>query len=159
MTVAENGTLSIAAPNRSGLSWPFLDVQRRLQLTLSNHLPWRIDANTGASNGNLDLVGLRLGSLTLDSGASNLQVRLPAPSGTLPVQVSGGALHLLVTRPAGVETRVSLNGGASNLTVDGSRFNGLAHQGQAFASTGYAAATDKVDILISSGASDVDDTT
>src|SRR5438105_4552989 len=50
VTAADNGTLSIAAPNRSGLSWPFLDVQRRLQLPLSNHLPWRIDANTGASN-------------------------------------------------------------------------------------------------------------
>ena len=63
--------------------------------------------------------------------------------------------NLVLTRPAGVETRVSLNGGASNLTVDGNHFNGFAREGQAFVSPGYATATDRVDIGISSGASDV----
>jgi len=155
VTKGENGTVNVQTPNRSGFQWPFYGSQSRVQVTLSNHLPWSIDANAGASNGDLDLSGLRLGALSLESGASDLQVRLPTPAGTLPVQVSGGALHLVLTRPAGVETRVSLNGGASNLTVDGNHFNGFAREGQAFVSPGYATATDRVDIGISSGASDV----
>jgi len=153
--VAEDGTVHLATPGRNRFGWPWGDVQRRLQLTLSNHLPWRLDVNAGAANGTLDLAGLRLGSVSIDSGASDLRVLLPAPTGTVPVTISGGALHLVINRPAGAETRVAMDGGASNLSVDGNHLTGFAHEGQAFVSPGYAAAADRLDIRISSGASDV----
>lgn len=153
------GTLRIETPHRSRFQWSFHQRQRQLNLTLSNRLPWHVHGSVGASQGNLDLGDLRLSGLTLESGASNLRVRVPAPSGTMPVSISGGALNLALTRPAGTPTRVSVDGAASSLTIDGNHYAAFARAGTAFTSNGYEAAADRLDIQVKSGASSVTVTT
>jgi hypothetical protein len=146
-------TLHINLPGRSGFHLGTVNDHRSVDLTLNDQLPWVVGLSTGASATNLDLSGLKVSSVTVESGASSVKVILPKPTGTVPVSVSGGAMHLTVQRPAGTSIRVSSRGGASSVDVDGNHFGGLFHDGEVFASPDYSTAADRYDISIESGAS------
>ncbi len=152
---AATGTLHVNLPGRSGFQWGTVNDRRSVDLTLNDQLPWVIGLNTGASQTSLDLSGLKVSSVTVESGASSVKLTLPKPAGTVPVNVSGGAMHLAIVRPAGTPIRVSSSGGASSLDVDGQHFGGLFHEGEDFVSPDYSSATDRFDISIESGASSI----
>jgi len=152
---AATSTLHVNLPGRSGFHWGTVNDHRTVDLTLDDQLPWVIGLSTGASQTNLDLSGLKVSSVAVESGASSVQLTLPKPAGTVPVSVSGGAMHLTIQRPAGSSIRVSSSGGATSLDVDGNHYGGLFHDGQAFASPDYATSTDRYDISIESGASSI----
>ena len=132
-----------------------MNDHRSVDLTLNDQLPWVIGLSTGASQTSLDLSGLKVSSVTVESGASSVKLILPKPAGTVPVTVSGGAMHLAIQRPAGTPIRVSSSGGASSLDVDGHHFGGLFHDGEVFVSPDYSTAADRFDISIESGASSI----
>jgi hypothetical protein len=146
------GTLSVTLPGRNGFDWTDRRAARMVDLTLDDQLPWELALSTGATQSTLDLSNLKLTSVSIDSGASSIRLTLPKPSGTIPVNVSGGAMHLTVQRPAGAPIRVNWSGGASSVSVDGQEFGGLFHEGQVFASPGFATATDRFDFSIQGGA-------
>ena len=150
---AGTGTLRVALPGRQGFQLGREDGARTIELTLDDQLPWVIEVTSGASQGTLDLSGLRLSSVGLSSGASTVNLTLPKPMGTVPVAISGGALRLAIHRLPGTALRVSSRGGASSLSVDGRAFRGLFQSGEEFTSAEYATATDRFDITIESGAS------
>jgi len=150
-----SGALDVNLPGRPGFHWGPEDDHRSVDLTLDDQLPWAISLHTGASQSNVDLSALKASSVTIESGASSAKLTLPKPTGTVPVSVSGGAMHLDIHRPAGTPIRVSSSGGATSLNVDGQHFGGLFNDGQDYASPGYSAATDRFDISIESGASSI----
>jgi hypothetical protein len=149
------GTLHVNLPGRTGFRWGTVNDHRSVDLTLDDQLPWAIGLNSGASQTSLDLSGMKVSSVGIESGASTVKLTLPKPVGTVPVNVSGGAMHLVIQRLAGTPIRVASSGGASSLDVDGQHFGGLFHEGQAYASPDYATATDRYDISIESGASSI----
>jgi hypothetical protein len=146
------GSLNVSLPVRQGFHWGS-DGNRTVDLTLDDQLPWVVALSTGATQSTVDLTGLKVTSVTLDSGASSVRLTLPKPVGSVPVNVSGGAMRLVIVRPAGTPIRVSSSGGASSLSVDGQTFGGLFHEGQDFVSPDFATATDRDEISIQSGAS------
>ena len=152
---SSSGTLHVNLPGRSGFPWDSENSNRSVDLTLNDQLPWVIGLHSGASQTSLDLSGLKVSSATLESGASSVTLALPKPAGTVPVTVSGGAMHLAIQRPAGTPIRVTSSGGASSLDVDGQHFGGIFQEGVHFTSPDYASATDRYDITIESGASSI----
>lgn len=148
-------TLTVNLPGRSGFHWGNLNDHRTVDLMLNDQLPWVVRLSTGASQTTLDLSSAKVASVTVESGASTVKLTLPKPDATVPVNVSGGAMHLSVQRPAGVPIRVTASGGASSLDVDGNHFGGLFHQGQDYLSPDYSNATGRYDISIESGASSI----
>jgi hypothetical protein len=152
---AASNTLHVNLPGRSGFQWGSGSDHRTVDLTLNDQLPWVIRVNIGATQSSLDLSGLKVSSVTVESGASSVTLTLPKPAGTVPVNVSGGAMHLAIQRPAGTPIRVSSSGGASSLNVDGNHFGGLFQEGQDYVSPDYSTATDRYDISIQSGASSI----
>jgi hypothetical protein len=148
-------TLHVNLPGRNGFRWGTTNDHRTVDLTLSDQLPWVVGLSTGASQTTLDLSGAKVASVTVESGASSVKLTLPKPDATVPVSVSGGAMHLAVQRPAGVPVRVSSSGGATSLDVDGNHFGGLFQQGQDYVSPDYSSATGRYDISIESGASSI----
>jgi hypothetical protein len=152
---AGSGAVNVNLPGRTGFHWGTVNDHRSVDLTLNDQLPWVIELNTGASQASLDLSALKVSSVSVESGASSVRLTLPKPSGTVPVKVSGGAMHLAIQRPAGIPVRVNSSGGASSLVVDGNHFAGLFHDGQVYASPDYSTATDRYDISIESGASSI----
>jgi len=151
---ATTGTLNVNLPGRSGFQWRG-NEQRSVDLTLNDQLPWVIGLNSGASQASLDLSGLKVASVSIESGASSVSLTLPQPAGTVPVNVSGGAMLLVIPRPAGTPLRVSSSGGASSLDGDGKHFGGLFHDGEDYASPDYSTAANRYDISIESGASSI----
>jgi hypothetical protein len=150
-----SGTLHVNLPGRTGFDWGSQNDHRTVDLTLSDRLPWVIGLNTGASQTSLDLSGLKVSSVTAESGASSVNLTLPKPTVTVPVHVAGGAMHLTIQRPAGTPVRVSGSGGASSMDVDGQHFGGLFQEGVHFTSPDYSTATGRYEISIESGASSI----
>ena len=123
-------------------------------VTLNASVPWEIEVRGGAAQIEADLAGLGLSSFVLKGGVSELDLTLPEPSGVIPVCLSGGASKVDIRRPAGVEARMDLKGGASKLAFDVQSFDAVGGTVR-LRSTGYDGAADRYEIEVSGGASEV----
>jgi hypothetical protein len=146
------GELDIAAS--PGLQFLFAPRgSRSLDLALNDSLPWSLDVSGGASSATFDISTVALAEVSVSGGANHVTLDLGKPTGTVSIDVSGGASTVSIRRPAGVAARVQASGGANSVRLDNQH---LASFGDATAQTaGFAAATDRYDIDVSGGASNV----
>ncbi len=112
---AEDGGVTVRYPRRL---WFLDDGQRQAEITLNASIPWQITLQSKASVITADLRNLDLTGLEIKGGYGVVRLDLPAPSGVVPIKISGGASDLRIQRPAGVAARVSLKGWVSQLTFD-----------------------------------------
>jgi hypothetical protein len=70
------------------------------------------------------------------------------------LRLEGGASQLAVAVPAGVPARVTARDGASQVSVDGASYSGIA-AGTVITQPGWGSATGRVDIDATSGVSQV----
>jgi len=63
----------------------------RGQVTLSGAIPWALDIRGGAADMDLELAALALSEMTMNGGASKVDVQLSRPVGTVPLRIRGGA--------------------------------------------------------------------
>jgi hypothetical protein len=158
------GTVTATTPDGSGLV-PALSVDGStvsvhvtkagptgpdaLTVLLDRDVRWRVRVSAGATSQTVDLRDGRLAGLDLLGGATRIDLRLPAPTGTVPVRMAGGATELAVHVPAGVPTGVRVGGGAGTVVLDGETRTGVA--GGTVVST--AAATDRYEVDAVAGVS------
>lgn len=128
--------------------------ERPAEVALNSSIPWDIEVRGGASRLVADLRGLRLGSLTVDGGASRLEVILPAPSGSVTVLIDGGASNVAVHHPEGVSARLCVEGGVTNLTFD-DRHIGAAGGELDLQSRTYGGAADCYEVFVTGGANNL----
>ena len=145
----QDGKVTIRYPRRL---WILSGEQRAAEVTLSATIPWRIVIQGGASDITADLDKLNLAGLEIGGGLSSIRLRLPAPSGVVPVRISGGASEITVRRPAGVAARVHLKGWASAFVFDDQTFSAVGNDVR-LQSSGYEATAPHYDIEVSSSAS------
>jgi len=124
-----------------------------LDVQLNSAVMWNISANTGASNDTLKLSAVKVGSITLNAGASRTDITLGRPTGVVPISVDGGAITLRLHRPSGSEAFVHVSGGAVTLNADGRQLHGVGEE--SWQSAGYDGAADAYHVEISGGASTV----
>jgi hypothetical protein len=151
----ETGRLSVHERGSFVPFHPFGSNRRQLTIRLNPQIPWEIQVSGGAANLRLSLAGLQLSKLNVSGGANRLDARLPAPKGTVVIEISGGASNLTLRAPAETHWRVSVHGGASAITINGSTSGAFGGDFQK-ESPGYGSASDRYDIEISGGASHVD---
>ncbi|MGH2457609.1 MAG: MarR family winged helix-turn-helix transcriptional regulator [Chloroflexota bacterium] len=132
-----------------------LDWRKRAgEIELNPTIPWQVEFHGGASKVNADLRDLRIQSVSLAGGASDVSVTLPEPVGTVPVGVAGGANEIRFTRPAGVAARVAVVGGYSMFTFDGQdQASGVG--GTSRATLDFGTAVNRYDVTIEGGANHV----
>jgi AcrR family transcriptional regulator len=123
-------------------------------LTLAGAISWEIDIDGGAVRLTADLRDLRLSSLRIAGGVNEAAVQLPQPSGTIPLRVDGGVHKLRIERPSTSAFRLYLNRGSSHITLDGLRLNAVGG-GTDWASSDYATASDRYNLEVGAGASEV----
>lgn len=121
---------------------------------LAGAVPWEILLRGGMWKLDADLRELCLIALTVSGGASDIEVRLPAPAGTIPVRISGGASKITLLRPRGSEARAEVAGGASQLVFDDQRLGAVGGR-QVLSTPGYTAAANRYEIRFTGGASRV----
>jgi len=145
------GALKIEQSN-NGFS--FLRSQRfTLDLQLSTRVAWSITENTGAATDTLNLAGLKVMSMDLNTGASREDVTLGPPSGEDSISINGGALTVHIHRPGGTAASVAVSGGAVNLDADGQQQHSIGSAG--YQTSGYDTAPDKYTVTVNGGACNV----
>ena len=120
------------------------------QIALNDSIPWEFEVQDGVWRLTADLRGLKLTMVTLEGGANRVVLRLPRPSGTVPIHIGGGANDISVLRPDGVAVRVVVHGGFRKLQVD--RKSIEATDEQPLQSPGFAREADRYDIEVTGGA-------
>jgi AcrR family transcriptional regulator len=124
------------------------------QLTLAGAIPWEIQIDGGAAHMTADLAALRLSALRIAGGANEVTVRLPPPSGTVPVRIDGGVHRIRIERPPTAAIRLHLQRGSNRIALDGMRL-GSVGGGADWESPDYAAARHRYDLQIGGGANDL----
>src|SRR5260370_2298096 len=119
---AKDGVVTIRYPRRL---WVPSREKRAAEVTLSRAIPWQIVIQGGAWEITAELGRLNLVGLEIKGGLHMVRLDLPAPSGVVPLRISGGASGVVVRRPAGVAARVHLQGWASELVFDEQTFSAV----------------------------------
>jgi hypothetical protein len=96
---------------------------------------------------NLDLSGLSVPSLNVDSGVGTATMTTPK-SGVTTMSVNGGIGSATITVPSGVAARIRVDGGISSTRVNEARYP---KSGDAYQSADYASASNRIDITIDGG--------
>src|SRR5918997_2983908 len=154
MIGVRGGVVTIRYPRVSSCDLLGQQSECPVEVALNARVPWDIEVRGGASNLVADLRELHLGSLSLDGGASRLEVVLPTPSGTVTVVVLGGASNVVIRRPNGVATRLRVSGGVTSLRFDDRRIGGAGGDLD-LREPDYDCATDRYDVAVSGGANNV----
>ena len=117
------------------------------EVVLNATIPWQIVIQREATEVEADLGGLDLANLKLMGGFNTLRLKLPAPSGVVPIHITGGASEITVARPAGTAAQVHLKGGVSTLVFDEQTFSGMGNTAR-LQSSGFDPAVPRYDIEI-----------
>jgi hypothetical protein len=140
------GRVELTQDARYGVPW--LERPSRWTVGLSGEVPLDLKVDAGASKAVLDLGGLRLRDLDLQTGASETQVRLPRAAGVTTVKAQTGAAALTLEVPAGVAARIRTRMALGSTHVDTARFPA---SGDGYASPDFATAPNRVDIDVQGG--------
>jgi hypothetical protein len=133
---------------------PFIWGRTSASITLNPSVNWSIEIRDGVSHWDGDLRNLELAGIEVRGGVNKAELRLPRPTGTATVRVSGGASHLTLRRPAGVPARVHIGGGASKLELD-TQYLGAVGGPVRLETPDYPNADDRYDLEIGGGASKI----
>lgn len=151
---AEDGTVTIRYPRFPLFDWLYYLREPLGEVALNASIPWDIEIRDGASRLTADLRGLELRSFEVRGGASRVEVTLSAPLDTVPVRVLGGASNVTIHRPEGVAAHIRVGGGSTNLAFDDQRFGAVGSE-VSLRSPDYEGASDRYDITITGGASNL----
>jgi hypothetical protein len=151
---ARDGVVTIRYPRFAPGDWIKTALMNRhtADVTLNATLPWEILFDGGVSKVRADLGSLQVTRLTIEGGASDVEVALPAPHGIIPIRIDGGVSKFTVHRPAGVPVRLRIGGSASHLVLDDQRFGAIAGEIQ-LNSRHDPTSPDRYEIEIGGGAS------
>ncbi len=142
LELSPGGFPAVFAPwnwSTGGIGWAF---------GLSPEIPMTLGVETGASEAQLDLRDLRITDLRLETGASSVEVTLPARAGHLRAHVEAGAAAIMVRVPEGVAANIRFQGALASVDVDQQRFP---RSGDAYRSPEYEETEHRVDLEVEAG--------
>ena len=119
------GAVTVRYPRFSLRGWLRPWVRRGGQVTLNKDVSWDLSIQGGVAHLDADLRDLQLEALDVRQGASRLDLRLPRPSGVVPVRIGGGASHVRIRRPAGTPARLHISRSVADLTFDKQEFGAV----------------------------------
>jgi hypothetical protein len=92
----------------------------QIQVVLSTAVRWQLRFSGYADEQRVNLSGGKVSSVEMVAGMHKAELQLPAPSGTVPVKITGAVDQLALRSPADNPVRVKVGGGADDV-VAGSR--------------------------------------
>jgi hypothetical protein len=123
-----------------------------VDIVLNATVRWTLRVAGGADRTRIDLTGVRVDAVDLAGGAKTIDLTLPAPSGAVPVRMTGGVDQFLVRLPGATPVRVQVQSGAGQVTLAGATHRGIA-PGRSFTANGWAAGAAGIDLLAVAGMS------
>ncbi len=125
-----------------------------VSIQLSTAVVWQLQFNGGTSQTVVILTNGKIAGIDFTAGSSLIQLALPRPAGTATITLAGGASQVSLTVPAGVPTRLRLDGGASAATLTGQAHTGLG-RGTVLTSPGWAQAANRYDVDATAGIGEI----
>jgi hypothetical protein len=122
------------------------------EIELNPRHPWRFQIQGATWNTMLELGGLDVRAIKLDSGAAKVECFLPRPRGVVPIEVSGGVVGLSLHRPRGVAVVADISPGALRVKLDDYSVNATVADSHWESVQGASAAPDRYQLRINSGA-------
>ena len=92
---------------------------------LSPNYTWYFKIHGGTWNTVLDLSGLRISGIELDSGAANVTCTLPAPVGVIPIRVNSGIVGVTLHRPRNTAAHAMVSTGSLKVRLDDMPIRGV----------------------------------
>jgi hypothetical protein len=157
------------------LPWATCNGATNWQIHLNPAVTSDITAHSGGGNVKLDLAGMSITGVSSDTGGGNMDVVLPDNAANLTVtaktgggnvtveigsgitgsntiNATSGAGNVMILVPVGIAARIHATSGLGKVIMD-SRFSKV--DGDTYQSADYDGATDKVDVMLKSGAGNV----
>ncbi len=122
-------------------------------ISLNKQVVWDIEADLGAVSGNLDLSELKVDSLALDLGASNLKIYLGDKHTATEINMNAGASNLELIIPQTLGMKVKVDGLISKTSLNKL---GWQQENGYYISPNYAEATSKTVVNIDLGVGKLD---
>ena len=138
-TRADGGWLFNPLPSTPGASW---------KIGLSPSLPLYLHLDTRSGSCQLDLRGLQLENLTLDSGSGEVSLQLPPGSYPVLLDSSSGSVQIEVPRENGVRITLDASSGAFRPADRFRLVSGDRDGDGVWESTNYAEAREKIELKI-----------
>ncbi|HET6530953.1 MAG TPA: hypothetical protein VFH03_10135, partial [Actinoplanes sp.] len=88
-----------------------------VEVVLSNKVTWGLRFVGGTDEQIIDFTGGRISELDLAGASRRVDLNLPAPTGTVPVRVTGAIEDFSITSPAGNPVRVQVDSGAKTVAA------------------------------------------
>jgi AcrR family transcriptional regulator len=88
------------------------------EIELNPRNSWRIKVQAPTWNTRLDLAGLDVREIWIDSGAANMECYLPEPRGVVPIHVSSGVVNVMLHRPTSAAVVAHVHTGAVKLRLE-----------------------------------------
>jgi len=130
---------------------PFIStLQNNTELQVSRQIPLEIQINTGASRESIELKGLRINYLEINSQASDLNINFDSKY-SAKVKLNAKASTITVKIPKDLEARIKINSKVKNLSID-SRF---INSNNEYKTSKYDKAIVKLDLQIDAVASSI----
>jgi TetR/AcrR family tetracycline transcriptional repressor len=120
------------------------------EIELNPRHPWRFQIQGPTWNTLLDVGGLDVREIKLDSGAAKVEAFLPSPRGVVPIEISGGVAGVTLHRPRGVAVVADIGAGAVRLKLDGYSTKAVIAD-MRWESAGAAGVADRYELRIHSG--------
>jgi AcrR family transcriptional regulator len=111
---------------------------------------WYIKLHGATWNSVLDLSGLRISGIELDSGAGKVTCTLPAPSGVVPIRVNSGIVGVTFHRPSNTAVHATVSSGSVKVRLDDQLMRATAADVQ-WDSPGALRSDDRYDLTVYSG--------
>jgi AcrR family transcriptional regulator len=122
------------------------------EIELNPRHPWRFQIQGATWNTVLDVGGLDVRAIKLDSGAAKVECFLPRPQGVVPIEVSGGVVGLSLHRPRGVAVAADISTGAVRVKLDDYSVKAAVTDSQWESEEGASVSRDRYQLRISGGA-------
>lgn len=120
-------------------------------IELNPRYPWRFQIQGPTWNTVLDVGGLDVREIKLDSGAVRVECFLPHPHGVVPIIVSGGVMGVNLHRPPAVAVIADISTGAVRVKLDAFSVK-AATTDLHWESAGASTSADRYEVRISGGA-------
>jgi len=125
----------------------------RGEIELSPRRPWKFKVQAPTWNTLLDVAGLDVREIWVDSGAANIECFLPAPRGIVPIHISSGVVNVSMHRPSEAAIVAIAHTGAVKLKLDNYATK-VAVFDVHWQTEGASAARDRYELDVSSGVVD-----
>jgi AcrR family transcriptional regulator len=91
---------------------------KRGEIEINPAVPWRVQVQGPTWNTLLDLRGVNLREVQMDSSASKVECVLPRPRGVVPIHISSGVVGVVLKRLPGTAATADIKSGAVQVRLD-----------------------------------------